>query len=263
MNENKKCLQQVFSFRGPSCDHDGRTITRKKGACSMKFSKWSKMMVLILILTLSMCLFLASCTQICQICLYPLALAGGSPKEFELKVIRENFSRMQRDFPSSKLAVYPSCLINSEAHEWKPETPELMIDLFRDEHGIKTYAVKTHPDVAFLPVYRNQMRYMWDRARTYATWVRDAHPVPEGEYAMFTDFICPPDSNCSRVGGVHVYITDSTGNICYTTLINSKHEIYQKTQPDSLHDCCTMAVERFLIGLKQDAIKLFPRYGVG
>ena len=241
----------------------GRTITRKKGACSMKFSKCSKMMVLILILTLSMCLFLASCTQICQICLYPLARAGGVPKESELKVIRESFSRMQRDLPSSKLAVYPSCLINSEKHEWKTETPELMIDLFQDEHGIETYAVKTHPDVPFLPVGWNQMGFMWKRVWMYAAWVREAHPVSEGEYSMFTDFICPPNSNCRYVGGVHVYIMDSMGHICYTTLINSKHEIFQKTQPNSLEDCCMMAVERFLVGLKQDAIELFPPYGVG
>ena len=229
----------------------------------MKFSKWSKRTSLILIPTLLMCLVAASCTSFFQLLLYPLAWAGGGPKESELKVFRENFSRMQRDLPSSKLVVYPSCLINFERHEWKPETPELMIDLFRDEHGIKAYAVKTHPDVAFVPLYRNQMRYMWDRVRAYAAWVRDAHPVPEGEYAMFTDFICPPDSNCSRVGGVHVYITDSRGHICITTLINSKHEIYQRTQPDSLDDCCNMAVKRFLVNFKKDAMEEFPLYGVG
>jgi hypothetical protein len=228
--------------------------------CFMKFSKWSKKTVLILIPALLICFSLASCTPMC---LYPLARAFGGPKESELKVIRESFSRMQRDLPSSKLAVYPSCLTSFEKHEWKPETPELMIDLFRDEHRIETHAVKTHPDVAFMPAGRNQMRFMWDRARAYAAWIRDAHPVPEGEYAMFTDFICPSDSNCRYVGGVHVYITDSMGNICYTTLINSKHEIYQKTQPDSLHDCCAMAVERFFVGLKKDAIELFPPYGVG
>jgi hypothetical protein len=138
-----------------------------------------------------------------------------------------------------------------------------MIDLFQDEQGIEVYAVKTHPDVAFMPVGRNQMRFMWERARAYAAWVRNAHPPLEGEYVMFTDFICPPNSNCRYVVGVHVYITDSTGNICYTTLINSKHEIYQKIQPDSLEDCCAMAVERFFVGLKQDAIELYPPYGVG
>jgi hypothetical protein len=238
----------------------GCVTTRRKGVCFMKFSKWSKKTVLILIPALLICFSLASCTPMC---LYPLARAFGGPKESELKVIRESFSRMQRDLPSSKLAVYPSCLTSFEKHEWKPETPELMIDLFRDEHRIETHAVKTHPDVAFMPAGRNQMRFMWDRARAYAAWIRDAHPVPEGEYAMFTDFICPSDSNCRYVGGVHVYITDSMGNICYTTLINSKHEIYQKTQPDSLHDCCAMAVERFFVGLKKDAIELFPPYGVG
>lgn len=226
----------------------------------MKFSKWSKRTVFIPVMIMLMCLFLASCKQAC---LYPLARAFGGPKESELKVIRESFSRMQRDLPSSKLVVYPSCMINFEKHEWKPETPERMIALFRDEPGIETYAVKIHPDLAFQPVGRNQMRYMWDRARAYAAWVRDAHPVPEGEYAVFTDFICPPDSNCIRVGGVHVYITDSTGNLCYTTLINSKHEIYQKIQPDSLDDCCNMAVKRLLVSLKKDAMEVYPLYGVG
>jgi hypothetical protein len=226
----------------------------------VKFSKWSERTALILIPTLSICLVLASCTQVC---LYPLSLAFGGPKESELKVMRENFSRMQRDLPSSKLAIYPSCLINFVKHEWKPESPELMIDLFRDEHGIETYAVKTHPDVAFLPVGRNQYRFMWDRARTYAAWVRDVHPVPEGEYAMFTDFICPPDSNCRYVGGAHVYITDSMGNICIASLSNSHSEIYQKTQPNSLDDCCTMAVKIFLGCFKADVMEEFPPYGVG
>jgi len=229
----------------------------------MKFSKWSKKMSLILIPTLLMYLATASCTSFFQLLLYPLARAGGGPKESELKVFRENFSRMQRDLPSSKLVVYPSCLINFEKHEWKPETPERMIALFRDKHGIEAYAVKTNPDVTFLPVGRNQMRFMWDRARAYAAWVRDAHQVPEAEYAMFTDFICPPDSNCIRVGGVQVYIMDSRGNLCYTTLINSHHEIYQKIQPDSLDDCCNMAVKRFFLSLKQDVMEVFPLYGVG
>ena len=134
----------------------------------MIFSKWSKRMGLILIPTLLMCLVTTSCTSFFQLLLYPLARAGGGPEESELKVFRENFSRMQRDLPSSKLVVFPSCLVNFEKHEWKPETAELMIDLFRDEQGIKPYAVKTHPDVAFLPLYRNQMRYMWDRHRAYA-----------------------------------------------------------------------------------------------
>jgi hypothetical protein len=170
---------------------------------------------------------------------------------------------MQRELLSSRLAVYPSCLINFEEHEWKPETPELIIDLFRDGHGVEAYALKTHPDVAFLPIGRNQMRYMWKRARTYAAWVKNVHPIPEGEYAIFTDFICPPNTNCRNVGGVHVYIMDSMGHICYTTLINSHHEIYRKTQPDSLDDCCTMAVNRFLVSLEQDASEVYPPYGVG
>lgn len=238
----------------------GRSTRWKKGVCSMKISEWSKRTVLIFILTLLICLVLASCAPLI---LYPLSRAFGGLKESELKVIRESFSRMQRDLLSSQLAIYPSCLTSFEKHEWKPETPEMIIDLFRDEHGIETYAVKTHPDVAFLPVGRNQIRFMWDRARAYAAWVRDTHPVPEGEYAMFTDFICPPDSNCRYVGGVQVYITDSTGHICYTTLINSKHEIYQKTQPDSLDDCCAMVVKRFLLGFKHDVMQEFPPYGIG
>jgi hypothetical protein len=208
-----------------------------------------------------MCLFITSCTP--QVLLYPLARAFGGPKESDLKVLRENFSRMQQDLPTSKLAVYPSCLTNDVNHEWKPETPELMMNLFQGEHGIDMYAVKTHPNVAFLPLGRNMYRFMWDRARAYAAWVRDTHPVPEGEYAMFTDFICPSDSNCSRVGGVHAYIIDSTGHICCTSLANSHHGIFHEIQADSLSDCCTMAVKIFLWNLKRDVMQKYPPYGVG
>jgi hypothetical protein len=101
---------------------------------------------------------------------------------------------------------------------------------------------------------------MRDRAWMYAAWVSDTHPVPEGEYAMFTDFICPPDSNCRYVAGVHVYIMDSTGNICIAILSNSHDEIFQKIQPNSFEDCCTMAVKMFLGSFKSDVMKEFPPY---
>ena len=129
----QKPFQHFSSFRVLTTKA-GCTTTRNNSVYPIEFSKWSKGTVWILILTLLMCLFITSCTPLV---LYPLARAFGGPKESELKVIRENFSRMQQDLPSSRLAVFPSCLVNFETNEWKPESPELMIDVFQDEHGIE------------------------------------------------------------------------------------------------------------------------------
>lgn len=48
-----------------------------------------------------------------------------------------------------------------------------------------------------------------------------------------------------------------------SVLINSHHKMYQSIQPDSLDDCCVLAVRLFVKNLELDAIELFPPYGVG
>ena len=203
------------------------------------------------------CLMTVSCKPL----LYPLARAFGGLKESELKVIRKNFIRLQEKISTSRMAVFPPCIINFQKHEWKPGIAKQLVEIM--EMKIDAYEFSIKPEVEFIPLRKNQMRFMWDRARAYSAWVIKAQPVPAGDFIMFTDFICPPGSNCNLVGGVHIYITDFQGNISFTSLINSKHDIYDKIKPDSLKDCCIMAVKRFLDGLSMDVMVIYPPYGVG
>ena len=215
------------------------------------------------IVTTSLLIIICLVPVSCKLALYPLARMFGGPKESELRVIRQNFIRLQENISTSKMAVFPPCIINYQKHEWKPGVAKQLVKIMEMKKEIDAYEVSIKPEVEFIPVGRNQLRFMWDRARAYSSWVIKAQPVQPGEFIMFTDFICSPDSNCHYVGGVQIYITDSQGNISYTSLINSKHGIYNKIKPHSLKDCCVMAIKRFLEGLSLDVMVLYPPYGVG
>jgi len=210
-------------------------------------------------LLLIICLVSVSCKPL----LYPLARLFGGPKESELKVMRENFIRLQKEISTSKMAVFPPCIINFHKHEWKPDVPKQLVQFMETEMKIEAYEISIEPEVDFIPLGRNQSRFRWDRARAYSAWVKKTQPVPAGDFIMFNDFICPPNSDCNSVLGVNIYVADFQGNISYTSVINSKHEIYKFIKPNSLKDCCIMVIKRFLEGLSMDVMDLYPPYGVG
>ena len=195
--------------------------------------------------------------------LYPLAIAYGGPKESELKLIRENFVGLQQEITTARLAVFPPAIVNNEHQAWPTGSAKELADVLAAKLTTDIYPVSTAPGVAFMPVGRNQMKFMWNRARTYSSWVAETKPAPQADYLMFADYICAPGSNCYHVGGLNLYVADSEGNIAYTTVINSKHGIYQRVKPHSIRDCSLMAVERFTSGIKMDVKELYPPYGVG
>ena len=211
------------------------------------------------------CLILIVClvSASCEVMMYPLARAFGSPKESELKVFRENFVHLQENISTSKMAVFPPSIVNDQEQEWKPDVAIQMAEIMQHRAAIDAYDISVKPEVGFIPVGRNQSRFRWERAKAYSAWVVQAQPVPPGDFIMFTDFICPPGSSCENVGGVNVYVIDAQGHVSIATVINSKHGIYHKIRPDSLRDCAVMAVERLKNVLLLDVMDFYPPYGVG
>ncbi len=215
------------------------------------------------IIKILLILIISLASASCEVMLYPLARAFGNPSESEFKVFRKNFIDLQENISTSKIAVFPPGIVNDQKQEWQPDVAKQMAEIMQQRTAIDAYDISEMPDLEFTPVGRSQSRFQWKRVEAYSAWVAEAQPVPAGDFIMFTDFICSPDSNCQYVGGVNVYVSDAQGNISIASVINSKHGIYHRVQPDSFRDCAVMAVERLNRVLSMDVMDFYPPYGIG
>lgn len=192
----------------------------------------------------------------CAMMFYPLARAFGSPAESEFKVFREGYSRMQETLATGRVVVFPTWVLSGGATSWSVEAAAPAVAVLASGPAAGATPVVVRPEVADLELGRNQLRFLWSRARQYAAWVSATHP--EGDYFVFTEVFVAPAGEA--VGG-QLYVIDAAGRVCFARVANSHHfDPATMAGPAPLVEWMT---RRFVTDLAKPPLGVFPKWGVG
>lgn len=208
------------------------------------------------ILARLLALALLVATPGCAMMLYPVARAFGSPAESEFEVFREGYSRMKETLAGGRVVVFPTWVLSGGTTAWSVEAAAPAVAVLASGPAAGATPVVVRPEVADLELGRNQLRFLWSRARQYAKWVSAAHP--EGDYFVFTEVFVA--SGGEAVGG-QLYVVDAAGRICFARVANSHHfDPAGMPGPALLVEWMT---RRFVIDLAKPPLAVFPKWGVG
>jgi hypothetical protein len=191
----------------------------------------------------------------CREALYPVARAFGSPPESELAVCRVAFRQLQMHLETSRVQVEPVLFAVDHGRQWRNDVAQAIVV----EAGAHTKAkleAATAPDVSFpSKMYHNQLRYLWDRSREYARWIKVA--PPGADYVLCAEVF----GHEGKVDAIQVYVFDAKGQIAYCRLFNSHH--FGKNLPLEGEGHVRLMVKVLFDDLRKDANVIFPPYGVG
>jgi hypothetical protein len=158
-----------------------------------------------------------------EVLLYPLARAFGGPSENQA-VWRQDLAKALRREIGSK-------------------------------SGAKIGAPETTPVVNPTDFGHNQLRYLWSRAAEYGKWVKSTHPA--GDYVLFTEVF----ARDGKVGAIHVFVLDTSGQLAYCRLFNS-HQFGPNLTSQG-DEAILLIVKHLFDDLTKEPTKIFPPYGVG
>ena len=190
-----------------------------------------------------------------EILLYPLARAFGSPPESELARCRQAFRGLQSDLGKSRVVVAPVYFVDSPHRSWRPDMAEMICREARTHTGATFEVAAARPKVSTAKLGHNQLRYLWDRASEYSVWVKAARPAG--------DYICLAEvwGRDGKVGAIHVFVFDSSGQVAYCRLFNSHH--FGDNLALAGDDAIRLIVKSLFEDLQREPTRIFPPYGVG
>ena len=195
----------------------------------------------------------------CEILLYPLARAFGSPSESELVLCRAAFARLQATFPTARRQVAPvwrPIMCDAAVLEpcWRPDLAARLATAIGGPDG-RVSVLSVAPAVAPMPLPHNQLRYLWQRARAYAAWVQAA-PPPSADYILCVELLGQDDFTYA----VQVCLLDARGQIAYCRLYNS-HQFGRP--PIDCEEAVALIVRRLRADLAREPGQIFHPYGIG
>jgi len=173
-------------------------------------SRWS------LVFRLLLAVLIFPTLQGCRPMMYPAARAFGGPKESELKRIRPAFAALKTQARVGAVVVYRPLVVKTGQPSWDDGAGTLLVEAMHQDLAPRATLAPDAPDVPFEPMGHNQMRYLWKRARGYASWVGSRHPA--GDYFVFTELLT--DEKGERVLGAQCYIVDASGQIAQRALFD-------------------------------------------
>ena len=191
----------------------------------------------------------------CQVALYPVARAFGSPPESDLATCREAFGRLQQRLATSRVRVEPVLFVHGSGRTWRLAMAQALVEEAAAHTAANFEIAAGRPDVAPRNIGHNQMRYLWERAADYAHWLKATRP--ETDYVLCTEIWARQD----RVEGIHVYVFTAEGQIAYCRLFNSHH--FGNSLPAEGVAHVRLMVKQLFDDLRLDAAVVFPPYGIG
>lgn len=192
----------------------------------------------------------------CKPMLYPLARAFGSPSEGELKLRRAAFTRLKTTYATAQVRLYPVVDPMRPDHRFAQGLPDRGADMLRNHGWAGAQGVPARPEVAPLPLGHNQLRYQQTRAKAYSDWARTTKPA--GDFLIIVEVLSGPDG---KVGGIHAYVLEASGQVAYTRLWNSHH--FGPQPPANGAEAFRLALRRLHEDLQLTPEQVHPPYGVG
>ncbi len=193
--------------------------------------------------------------QGCAPLLYPVAQAFGSPSEGELSRRRLAFDRLKARKESARILIHP--LVDPLGlTQVAPNTAELLVELLRAEGWASAAAARTPPRIPSKALGRNQLRYVQDRAEAYTLWAQSM--PPDCDFFVVVEAFPVGEG---RLGGVHCYVLEASGQVAYTRLFNSHH--FGPEAAWNRNAACQMAVRALVRDLQRPALEVHPPYGIG
>lgn len=204
----------------------------------------------------SLPLLLVVFTPACKPLLYPVARAFGSPAEGELKLRRAAFERLKAQRATARILVHPLVDPIGRRQQPPPVTSELAAKLLREGGWTGAVAAPATPEVAPIPLGRNQLRFVQDRARAYGAWAKATKP--EADFLVVVEVL---SSAPGRVHGIHGYVLEASGQVVLVHLQNSHH--FGTEPPKDAEQACRWMVRLLLRDLERPALEIHPRWGIG
>ncbi len=191
--------------------------------------------------------------------LYPFARMFGSPSESELAKCRQAFRQWQARPPSCLVCVQPVLWVTPHrggpTRSYRLDRANALVTRLEKLDRVRLVLALDPPTVAPDPFERNQLRYTWKRAATYAKYTAQLHPAES--YVLFTE-VWGAGAN---VAAIQIYLVDASGQIVYCRLFNS-HQF-----GPNLHlkgpTWLDFLVPVLLRDMEREPEELFPKYGVG
>jgi hypothetical protein len=173
--------------------------------------------------------------------LLALLLGLSGCNSYISKEARDRFQ--SREGPIS-LIVYPfNVVTGKELQHDEGLARRLAEDLSREHLAESVPGVET----VEIPVKwrRNQAKMAEQSARYFAASVKAS--AIDTEYALMVEILCNPDE--SRVGGVHIFLSDKEGNLAAGGLTNSHWKEFKLVQPHDragAYDVALLMIRRLL-----------------
>jgi hypothetical protein len=191
----------------------------------------------------------------CHQVLYPLARAFGAPPESDLAVCRAAFQDLKGALAHSRVQVEPIHFAQGNTRQWRYDLAESLVREARSHTPAQFAVAPMAPDVVPTLFGRNQLRYLWERGRVYADWVK---ATPRGaDYIWCVEIF----GREGKLTAIQAYLIDAKGRLAYCTLFNSHH--FGRNVPLEGDEALRLVVTRLFADLQVDPLKLFPPYGVG
>lgn len=194
-----------------------------------------------------------------SILLYPFARMFGSPSESELAKCRQAFQQWQARGSSCQVCVEPVLWVTPHragpAHSYRVDQANALLSRLEKLDRVKLVLALDPPKVAPDQLGRNQLRYTWKRAATYAEYTARLHPAES--YVLFTE-VWGAGAN---VAAIQIYLVDASGQIVYCRLFNSHH--FGPNLPLKGPAWLDFLMPVLLRDMKRAPEALFPKYGVG
>ena len=157
----------------------------------------------------------------CLLLLLSISLAGCW--SYISKEAQQKFQSLEEPF---SVTVYPVNVVKGSTVE-HDEDLAIRLMTFLHEENLANPVLGTAPVEIPIKWGYNQAKMAQQSAIAFATEVK-ATGI-QTEYALLVEILC--NSTETKVGGVHFYLSDRTGNLASGGLTNSHWEEFQEVQP--------------------------------
>jgi hypothetical protein len=170
------------------------------------------------------------------------AARTGLPTEAERGAMRRRLEVARLRFAESHVAVFPILIGNQVERTQAAHVAEV---LTREKLG--NVEVAAAEPVLQPPGGPNEQKRLWDLARAFRQYVRDAQPA--ADYAVYAEY--GVDRARERAFFVHFVVCDRSGEWVMVEMFNDHHPVFQSVAPRSADDCDRLVALRLADHLRK------------
>jgi len=164
------------------------------------------------------------------------AAKSGLPDAGERKAMEARCAAMKKKAGEFRIVVFPVRLIKGVDRA----AAEGLCSLLEKEKLCSGAAVAAASPRFEVKPSSNEMKMLWDLARTFRKYVGEK--APDADYVLCADYMMSPRDG--RVMAVHFVICDHGGEWVVVDMSNEHHDDFQAISPKTAADCNRLVIRR-------------------